>query len=148
MAYRSGAEHRQGRDFDGSGFWEWANAAQDLYPNAVAVIPDVIEGNEADNLMQASLAIRGGLAKYPERTMFVWHTNDSLEQLEKEFRPEFQHYVMFPRGKKWLLWSVKAEIVERIAGGEDKRFEVVQRFKHGKNEMFLAKENAQPVALK
>ena len=73
---------KQGREYDTAGFWDWANAAQDLYPNAVAVIPDVIEGDEADNLMQASLAIRGGLAKYPERCMFVWHTNDSMEQLK------------------------------------------------------------------
>lgn len=74
---------KQGREYDTAGFWDWANAAQDLYPNAVAVIPDVIEGNEADNLMQASLAVRGGLARYPERIMFVWHTNDSLTQLKK-----------------------------------------------------------------
>jgi len=74
---------KQGREFDVNGFWDWANDAQDRYPNAVAVIPDVIEGSEADNLMQASLAIRGGLAEHQERAMFVWHTNDSMEQLKK-----------------------------------------------------------------
>jgi hypothetical protein len=75
---------KQGREFDELGFWDWANAAQDLYPEAVAVIPDQIEGGtEAGNLMMASRAIRGGLAKYPERTMFVWHTNDSMAQLKK-----------------------------------------------------------------
>ena len=74
---------KQGREFNELGFWDWANAAQDLYPEAVAVIPDQIGGTEADNLMMASRAIRGGLARYPERTMFVWHTNDSMAQLKK-----------------------------------------------------------------
>lgn len=74
---------RQGREFDEIGFWKWANAAQALYPNAVAVIPDKIEGSERDNLLLASRAIRGGLAQFPERCMFVWHTNDSMEQLKK-----------------------------------------------------------------
>lgn len=74
---------KQGRDFDEQGFWDWANAAQDLYPQAVAVIPDKITGNEEDNWMMAARAIRGGLAKYPERTMFIWHTNDSIAQLKK-----------------------------------------------------------------
>jgi hypothetical protein len=73
---------KQGHEFDEQGFWDWANAAQDLYPNAVAVIPDKIAGTEAENLMLASRAIRGGLARYPERTMFVWHTADSMEQLK------------------------------------------------------------------
>jgi len=62
---------KQGREFDEAGFWAWANAAQDLYPEAVAVIPDEIGGSEADNLMMASRASRGGLAKHPERTMVV-----------------------------------------------------------------------------
>ena len=74
---------KQEREFDELGFWKWANAAQDLYPEAVAVIPDKIEGSEADNLMMASRAVKGGLAKYPERCMFVWHTNDSMEQFKK-----------------------------------------------------------------
>ena len=74
---------KQGREFDEIGFWDWANEAQGLYTEAVAVIPDQIGGTEADNLMMASRAIRGGLAEYPERCMFVWHTNDSMEQLKK-----------------------------------------------------------------
>lgn len=74
---------KQGREFDEQGFWDWANQAQDLYPNAVAVIPDKIGGTEAENLQLAARAVRGGLAKHTERIMFVWHTNDSLEQLKK-----------------------------------------------------------------
>lgn len=74
---------RQGKAFDEAGFWQWANEAQARYPEAVAVIPDVIGGSEEENWMAAARAIRGGLARFPERTMFCWHTNDSLDQLKK-----------------------------------------------------------------
>ena len=74
---------KQGTEYDEQGFWDWANAAQFRYPNAVAVIPDKITGTEEENLMMASRAIRGGLAAYPERTMFVWHTDESMAQLKK-----------------------------------------------------------------
>ncbi len=74
---------KQRRDFDEAGFWHWANAAQAIYPEAVAVIPDVIGGSEAENLTLAARAIRGGLAAYPERCMFVWHTNNRLDLLKR-----------------------------------------------------------------
>lgn len=73
---------KQKREYDELGFWDWANEAQRRYPKAVAVIPDKITGNMADNLMLASRAIRGGLAEFPERTMAVWHTNETMEQLK------------------------------------------------------------------
>ena len=75
---------KQGREYDARGFWVWANEAMGVYPNAIAVIPDTIDGGtEDDNWMLAAEAIRGGLAEYPERCMFVWHTNDSMEQLKR-----------------------------------------------------------------
>jgi hypothetical protein len=74
---------KQGREYDARGFWTWANAAQSVYPNAVAVIPDKIDGTEAENWQLAAEAIRGQLAEYPERAMYVWHTNDSMAQLKK-----------------------------------------------------------------
>lgn len=77
---------RQGKQFDELAFWAWANAAQEQYPQAVAVIPDVIGGSAEENWVTAARAIRGGLAEYPERTMFVWHTNDSLAQLTNACR--------------------------------------------------------------
>ena len=66
---------------DRAGFWTWANDAQARSPQAVAVIPDVIEGSEADNMAEVSLAVRDELADYPERTMAIWHLDESLEQL-------------------------------------------------------------------
>ena len=49
---------------------------------AVAVIPDVIGGSEADNWAEAARAVHE-LAAYPERLMFIWHMNDSLDGLER-----------------------------------------------------------------
>ena len=69
-------------------FWTWANEAQDYSPQAIAVIPDVIEGSENENLLELSWALRGddALAMFPERTMSIWHMNDSLEYLETQAR--------------------------------------------------------------
>ena len=68
------------------GFYAWANAAMDRCPQAVAVIPDVIEGSEAENMQLIARAIKGNKLKYPERAMAIWHMNESIEQLEKLFR--------------------------------------------------------------
>lgn len=66
---------------DRDAFWAWANAAQRRCPQAVAVIPDVINGTEEENLLEMSYALRDGLAEFPERTMSIWHLNESEEQL-------------------------------------------------------------------
>lgn len=63
-------------------FWRWAEFHQSGCPNAVAVIPDVIEGTAEQNLMEASYALRAGYARYPERTMFIWHMDEPLSQLK------------------------------------------------------------------
>lgn len=62
-------------------FWDWTNNAQELCELAVAVIPDVIDGCERQNWMEAAYAIRTPLSAFPERTMFIWHMNESIEQL-------------------------------------------------------------------
>lgn len=78
---------RQGRGaIDRNAFWAWANEAQARSPQAVAVIPDVIEGSERENLLELSWALREGLAAFPERTMGIWHMNDSLDFLETQAR--------------------------------------------------------------
>lgn len=46
-------------------------------------------------------------------------------------------YVMFPRGGKWLLWSVDEQLVEVLAREEDNRFILIKKFKRGKNEIIL-----------
>ncbi len=76
---------RQGHGaIDRNEFWTWANAAQARSDQAIAVIPDVIEGSEEENLLEMSWALRedaGALADYPERTMAIWHLDESLDQL-------------------------------------------------------------------
>lgn len=75
---------QQGRGaIDRVAFWNWANSAQACSPQAVAVIPDVIGGDERANLCELSYALRGddSYAWFPERTMAIWHLDDSLEQL-------------------------------------------------------------------
>lgn len=75
---------RQGHGaIDREAFWSWANEAQERSPVAVAVIPDVIDGSEHDNLLEVSYALRAGYAQFPERTMAIWHLNEPLEQLER-----------------------------------------------------------------
>lgn len=74
---------RQGKGkVDREAFFSWANAIQARCEVAVAVIPDVIEGSESENWLEAAYAVQS-LSAYPERLMFVWHMNDSLEQLKK-----------------------------------------------------------------
>jgi hypothetical protein len=70
---------------DRNAFFAWANAAQDRCAVAVAVVPDVIEGSEEQNWLEAAYAVRE-LSDYPERLMFCWHMNDSLDQLERACR--------------------------------------------------------------
>ena len=77
---------RQGKGaIDRKAYFAWANAAQARCPVAVAVIPDIIGGDEAANWLEAAYAVRQE-SRYTERLMFVWHMNDSLEQLERACR--------------------------------------------------------------
>ncbi len=92
-AKRRGAKLAPRLRFDDFGdyraaFWTWANTAQDYSPQAIAVIPDVIQGSEEENLLELSWALRGddSLAWFPERTMSIWHMNESLDFLETQAR--------------------------------------------------------------
>ena len=71
---------------DRSVFWPWANAIQARCPLAVAIIPDVIGGCEEENWREATYAIRSRLSEYPERAMFVWHMDESIEGLVRAAR--------------------------------------------------------------
>lgn len=74
LRFENGGDYR-------AAFWKWANAAQESSPQAVAVIPDVIMGNETENLLEVSWALREGFAWFPERVMAIWHLDESLDQL-------------------------------------------------------------------
>lgn len=74
------------KQIDRDAFWKWANEVQARCQQAVAVIPDVITGTEEQNWIEASYAVRYGMSKFPERTMFIWHMNDSIDNLARACR--------------------------------------------------------------
>lgn len=97
---------------DRKAFWDWANEIQARSPQAVAVIPDVIEGSERENLFEISWALREGLAAFPERTMSIWHMNDSLEFLETQAR--LMNFVGFGSCAEFDVQRQRAAYMERI----------------------------------
>ena len=106
---------RQGRgSIDREAFWTWANAAQEYSSQAVAVIPDVIEGSERENLEELSWALRGdsAYAWFPERTMAIWHLNESLEQLETLCR--LVNFVGFGSCAEFDVQRKRADYMARI----------------------------------
>jgi hypothetical protein len=60
------------------GYAEWANEILERCPQAVAVLPDVIDGTEQDN---AELACEMMTMIDPERSMAVWHMHESIGYL-------------------------------------------------------------------
>lgn len=104
---------RQGRgQIDRVEFWAWANAAQARSSQAVAVIPDVIEGSQEENLLEVSWALREELAEFPERTMAIWHLNESLDQLAVLCR--LMNFVGFGSCAEFDVQRKRAAYMERI----------------------------------
>lgn len=70
---------RQGKGTDFAGFYKWARPWLD-YHTTWAVIPDVIEGTEAENdaLISATIQAIG----YSSRLAPVWHLHESFDRLE------------------------------------------------------------------
>jgi hypothetical protein len=105
---------------DRNKFWTWANAAQARSPQAVAVIPDVIEGSEHENLLEMSWAIRedaGALADFPERTMSIWHLNESLDFLATQAR--LMNFVGFGSCAEFDVQTKRADYMARIREASD-----------------------------
>lgn len=113
---------------DRNKFWDWANEIQARSPQAVAVIPDVIEGDEHANLLEMSWALReaGGLAEFPERTMSIWHLNDSLEFLETQAR--LMNFVGFGSCAEFDVQRQKAAYMTRITEASAMLDDVEDRF--------------------
>ena len=105
---------RQGRGaIDRVEFWAWANEAQARSENAVAVIPDVIEGSENENLLEVSWALREKLAEFPDRTMAIWHLDESLDQLRTLCR--LMNFVGFGSCAEFDVQKKRAAYMKRIA---------------------------------
>ena len=109
---------RQGRGaIDRNTFWTWANEAQARSSQAVAVIPDVIEGSERENLLEISWALREEVADFPERTMAIWHLNESLDQLAKLCR--IMNFVGFGSCAEFDVQRKRPEYLARIQEASD-----------------------------
>lgn len=76
---------RSGTPLDIEGFARWAADILDRCPQAVAVVPDVIDGDAAANdamLVEfRGVCLELGLYIDPDRTMAVWHMHEPLERL-------------------------------------------------------------------
>ncbi len=104
---------RQGKgSIDRREFWAWANEAQAISSQAVAVIPDVIEGSERANLEEVSWALREELAEFPERTMAIWHLDESLDQLAILCR--LMNFVGFGSCAEFDVQRKRADYMARI----------------------------------
>lgn len=110
-------------------FWSWANYYSAICPQAVAVIPDVIGGDERANLEEISRAIRYGLADYPERSMGIWHTDDSQDYLALQLR--LLNFVGIGSAGAYDVQKHKAAYLERLEGVRVTR--EAMRAIHGRN---------------
>ncbi len=97
---------------DRNKFWSWANQAQAISSQAVAVIPDVIEGSQEENLLEVSWALREELAEFPERTMAIWHLNESLDQLAVLCR--LMNFVGFGSCAEFDVQTKRSDYMARI----------------------------------
>lgn len=72
---------RQGKQFDFDGFVNWQAGILSRCPQAVAVVPDVIDGSVEQNseLMDDWLGMPGTVA---DRSMVIWHMGEPLHHLE------------------------------------------------------------------
>lgn len=62
------------------GFFEWSASVQDRCPQAVAVLPDIIGGNVAENWQLAMEYCCSGGVNW-DRVMPVWHMHEPLDYL-------------------------------------------------------------------
>jgi hypothetical protein len=94
---------RSGVPMDVDGFARWAADIMARCPQAVAVVPDVIDGDAADNDAML-IDFRGavlelGLQFDADRTMAVWHMHEPLERLTGLVEGGFQYVAIGSSGE-------------------------------------------------
>ena len=96
------------------GFYAWAGDIMDRCPQALAIIPDVIDGSTDRNNEMISEAIGSGLDF--ERMVPVWHLHEDLAQLE-HLVCDWNHIAIGSSGDFWKVGSAewKARIDEMFA---------------------------------
>lgn len=92
--------HKQGistRDEDYlADFEEWAQAILDRCPQAVAVVPDVIDGTEQENTELLAL-----WQLDPARSMPIWHLHESFDYLRYLLDGGWEHLGFGSSGQYW-----------------------------------------------
>lgn len=84
------------------GYFDWAADVLKRCPQAVAIIPDVIDGDTADNRRMISEAIGSGIDT--ERLVPVWHLHEDFDYL-KDLVEEFNHIAIGSSGDYWKVNS-------------------------------------------
>ena len=98
--------HKQGVDARDAAYLEdyerWAQAILDRCPQAIAVIPDVIEGAEAENWE----LIMTTMLDY-ERAMPIWHMHESIDTLIHLCESPFNYVGFGSSGEFWKVGTGK-----------------------------------------
>ena len=84
------------------GYFDWAADVLKRCPQAVAIIPDVIDGDTVDNRRMISEAIGSGIDT--ERLVPVWHLHEDFDYL-KDLVEEFNHIAIGSSGDYWKVNS-------------------------------------------
>lgn len=94
---------RSGRPLDVEGFARWAADILDRCPQAVAVVPDVIDGDAAANDEMLNEFYGAcwelGVTIDPDRRMAVWHMHEPLERLTGLIEAGFMYLAIGSSGE-------------------------------------------------
>jgi|TARA_Y100000296_G_scaffold67829_1_gene80735 hypothetical protein len=112
-AFKNGTSIADDADYL-DGFYDWAGSIMNRCPQALAIIPDVIDGSTERNNEMISEAIGRGLDF--ERMVPVWHLHEDLAQLERLVL-DWNHIAIGSSGAYWKVGSAewKARIDEMFA---------------------------------
>lgn len=104
-------------DVDWLAFEVWAGAIARAHPAAIVVLPDIIDGIEAQNdeLIRetwAGLSLEQDVEM--ERLMVVWHLHESLERLQRLVEEGWQWIALGSSGEYWdpktKAWADRIEL--------------------------------------
>jgi hypothetical protein len=84
------------------GFYDWAGSVMDRCPQALMIIPDVIDGDTQANNEMISEAIGSGIDS--SRMVPVWHLHEDLAQLERLIL-DWNHVAIGSSGQYWDIAS-------------------------------------------
>lgn len=94
---------RSGVPMDVDGFVRWAADICDRCPQAVVVVPDVIDGDElANDEMEEDFfdaTLKAGVFIPAERQMVVWHMHESLDRLTGMIAGGYQYIAIGSSGQ-------------------------------------------------